>query len=111
MGEQLQLAEFTAIEEPTQMINWKLRGQNKTTLMAIFSLAIQIIYRILDAVGVIPPFTADWVMEIIADALSLLVLLGVIVDPTTDGIADSKRAMSYEQPWNDEYDYDGPPTK
>ena len=109
MVEQLQLTEVTAREEPTQMINWKLRGQNKTTLMAIFSLAIQIIYRILDAVGVIPPFTADWVLEIVANVLSLLVLLGVIVDPTTDGIADSKRAMSYEWPWRDGDDYDGTP--
>ena len=88
------------------MINWKLRGQNKATLLAIFSLAIQIVYRILDACGVIPPFTADWLLEVVADVLSLLVLLGVIVDPTTDGIGDSKRAMTYEQPWRDGEDYD-----
>ena len=88
-------------------INWKLRGQNKVTLMAIASLAIQIVYRVLDACGVIPPVTADWVMEIVADALSLLVLLGVIVDPTTDGIGDSQRAMGYEQPWRDGDDYEG----
>jgi uncharacterized membrane protein len=30
----------------------------------------------------------------------------VIVDPTTDGVADSKRAMTYEQPWRDGEDYD-----
>ncbi len=89
------------------MINWKLRTQNKTTLLAIFALAIQIVYRILDACGVIPPVSAEWVLELVADALSLLVLLGVIVDPTTDGIGDSKRALGYEQPWIDGEDYDG----
>ena len=89
------------------MINWKLRAQNKTTLLAIAALAIQIVYRILDACGVIPPVSAEWVLELVADALSLLVLLGVIVDPTTDGVKDSERAMSYEQPWRDGDDYDG----
>lgn len=84
------------------MINWKLRGQNKTTLMAIAALIIQMAYRIMDAAGVIPPVSSEWVLELIADALSLLVLLGVIVDPTTDGIGDSKRALSYETPWNDD---------
>jgi len=88
------------------MINWKLRGQNKATLLAIFALAIQIVYRILDACGVIPPVSAEWVLELVADALSLLVLLGVIVDPTTDGVNDSIRAMSYDKPWRDGVDYD-----
>ena len=88
------------------MINWKLRGQNKTTLMAICALIIQMAYRIMDAAGIIPPVSAEWVLELIADGLSLLVLLGVIVDPTTDGVGDSKRAMGYEQPWRDGADYD-----
>ena len=88
------------------MINWKLRIQNKATLWSIISLVVGLVYRVLDACGVIPPFTADFVLEIAADVLSLLGLLGVIVDPTTDGIGDSKRAMTYEQPWRDGEDYD-----
>ena len=88
------------------MINWKLRIQNKATLWSIISLIVGLVYRVLDACGVIPPFTADFVLEIAADVLSLLGLLGVIVDPTTDGIGDSKRAMTYEQPWKDGEDYD-----
>lgn len=87
-------------------INWKLRFQNKATLWAIGSLVVQLVYRILDAAGVIPAFTADFVLEIFADFLTLLVLLGVIVDPTTDGVPDSKRAMGYEQPWKDGEDYE-----
>ena len=88
------------------MINWKLRLQNKTTLWGIISLVVSLIFRILDACGVIPPFSQDFVLEIAADILTLLGLLGVIVDPTTDGVADSKRAMTYEQPWRDGDDYD-----
>ena len=87
-------------------INWKLRGQNKTTLFAIFALVIQMAYRIMDAAGIIPPVSAEWVLELVADGLSLLVLLGIIVDPTTDGVGDSVRAMGYEQPWRDGDDYE-----
>lgn len=89
------------------MINWKLRLQNKTTLWAIISLVVGLIFRILDACGVIPPFSQDFVLEIAADILTLLGLLGVIVDPTTDGVSDSSRAMSYDHPWRDGDDYGG----
>lgn len=92
------------------MINWKLRLQNKATLWAILSLVVSMVYRILDAVGVIPTFSQDFILEIIANVLTLLGLLGVIVDPTTDGVADSQRAMGYEWPWRDGDDYDGTPT-
>ena len=88
------------------VINWKLRLQNKATLWSIISLVVSLAYRILDAVGVIPPFSADFVLEIAADVLTLLGLLGVIVDPTTDGVQDSARAMGYEQPWKDGEDYE-----
>lgn len=87
-------------------INWKLRFQNRATLWSIISLVVSLAYRILDAVGIIPPFTADFVLEIAADILTLLGLLGVIVDPTTDGVPDSKRAMGYEQPWKDGEDWE-----
>lgn len=84
------------------MINWKLRLQNKTTLWSIIALAVSLVYTILDAVGVIPTFSKDYVLKIAAAVLDLLVLLGIVVDPTTAGIGDSQRALSYETPWNDD---------
>ena len=41
-------------------------------------------------------------MQIVGNLLEFLGLIGVIVDPTTAGISDSNRAMSYEEPWKDE---------
>lgn len=38
------------------------------------------------------------VMDMILTALGVM---GVIVDPTTSGLGDSKRAMTYESPWHD----------
>jgi phi LC3 family holin len=31
----------------------------------------------------------------------LLTALGLVVDFTTEGVNDSNRAMSYEEPWDD----------
>jgi phi LC3 family holin len=33
--------------------------------------------------------------------LTVLGLIGVTVDPTTEGLEDSERAMGYEEPWDD----------
>ena len=33
---------------------------------------------------------------------ALLVILGIVVDPTTAGVGDSVRAMGYDKPWEDE---------
>ena len=89
-------------------INWKLRLPNRATLWSLICLLVSIVYRVLDACGVIPPFNRDFILEIAADVLSVLGLLGVIVDPTTDGVNDSERAMGYEQPWRDGDDYELP---
>lgn len=87
-------------------INWKLRLQNKATLWSIVSLIVSVVYRVLNACGVMPMIGQNMVLEICADALTVLALLGVIVDPTTTGLSDSKRAMGYEQPWDDGVDWD-----
>ena len=51
---------------------------------------------------VYPPFTQNTIMEIVSQFLTFLGLLGIIVDPTTEGIFDSERALGYEEPWSDE---------
>ena len=83
------------------MINWKLRFKNKTTLLAIVLGIISFVYYALDMLGVIPPFQQEQVMKLATMAIDVLCLLGVIVDPTTDGVADSERAMGYTEPYKD----------
>lgn len=82
-------------------INWKLRFQNKTTLVSIVTLVISIVYYALDLFKVIPPFPQEDVVKLATMVIDLLALIGVFVDPTTDGITDSKRAMSYDEPYKD----------
>ena len=84
------------------MINWKLRFKNKTTLVAIVLGIIALVYQILDLIGVIPPFPQDKIVDIAVAVIDVLVLIGVVTDPTTNGITDSNRAMTYTEPYKDE---------
>ena len=73
------------------MINWKLRFQNKATLLAIASTVILLIQQL----GFKLP---DNIAEVVNTFLTLLVLLGVINDPTTAGVGDSAKALTYTEP-------------
>lgn len=80
------------------MINWKLRLKNKTTLTAIVLAVIAIIYKVLGAAGIVPAIEQQQLIDVAELIIWLLVLLGVVVDPTTQGIKDSTQAMTYVYP-------------
>ena len=46
--------------------------------------------------------TQDAVLQLVTAVLQVLSLLGLIVDPTTAGVADSQRALGYEEPYQQE---------
>lgn len=83
-------------------INWKVRFQNKVWLTSFISLLVGFIYNILRLFDVIPTVSQQLVMDIVGQFLTFLGMFGVVVDPTTAGMSDSKRALSYEKPWKDE---------
>lgn len=73
------------------MINWKLRFENKATLLAIASTVILLAQQL----GLKLP---DNIADVVNTVLALLVLLGVVNDPTTAGIKDSEKALTYDKP-------------
>ena len=73
------------------MINWKLRFKNKATLVAIASTMILLVQQL----GLKLP---DNVADVVNTFLTLLVLLGVVNDPTTSGVKDSDNALKYSNP-------------
>lgn len=83
-------------------INWKLRLQNKTTLTALVMALVALAYQVLGVCGVVPRVAQDQVTTIVSMVINILCLLGIVVDPTTDGVSDSKQAMRYEKPKKDE---------
>ena len=82
-------------------INWKLRFQNKVTLTAIVLAIIALVYQILGICGIVPAVSQETIVQLAGAVINLLVLLGIVVDPTTDGIGDSERARGYESPYRD----------
>ena len=82
-------------------VNWKVRFRNKTWLTMFISLIVWFVFNILRAFDVSSVVTESLVMNIAGQILTLLGLIGVIMDPTTAGVGDSERALGYEEPWED----------
>ena len=82
-------------------INWSVRFKNGIWLSSFLGTIITFVYNILAMFEIFPSVTQNFVIQIVNQVLLFLSLLGVITDPTTAGINDSKRAMSYEEPWSD----------
>lgn len=72
-------------------LNLKLRLQNRTTLIALISA----VFLMLQQFGLtIPTNIKDGVNTFVL----ILVILGVVTDPTTKGIGDSPQALGYDTP-------------
>ena len=88
------------------MINWKVRIKNKQFWVSIIpALAI-----LVQAVAAVFGYTLNLdemvgkILQVVSAVFAVLAILGVVVDPTTAGVGDSARAMSYDEPWADEPD-------
>jgi len=79
-------------------INWKLRFSNKVTLTSIVVAAIALIYQILGMAGVVPGIAESQIVQLAGMIINLLAMMGIITDPTTEGVSDSSQALDYEQP-------------
>lgn len=79
-------------------INWKLRLQNKTTLVTLIALCVTFVYQLLGLFGVVPTVSQDEIINTIGLLVNILVVLGVVVDPTTAGVGDSTNALNYQSP-------------
>ena len=85
-------------------INWMVRIKNKAFWLAV----IPAVALVAQAVAAVFGYTIDLttmvgkLQAVVNAVFALLVILGIVVDPTTDGVGDSNRAMSYDEPWKDE---------
>ena len=93
------------------MVNWKVRIKNKqfwVSLIPALALLVQAVAALfgytLNLEGI-----AQKLLVVVNAVFAVLVILGIVVDPTTEGIGDSARAMSYEEPWSDEPTEEVPP--
>lgn len=79
-------------------INWKVRFKNKTWLVTFIAAILTIVYQILGMAGISPQLSQDALTNILMMIVNVLVMLGVVIDPTTKGTTDSARALTYDEP-------------
>lgn len=85
------------------MINWTVRIKNKNFWLAV----IPAVLLLIQAVAAVFGYTLDLgdignkLVAVVNAVFGLLVILGVVNDPTTAGISDSKQAIGYNYPKED----------
>ena len=86
------------------MINWRVRIKNKNFWLAL----VPALFLLVQAIGAPLGYKWDFVIlnqqlaAIINAVFAVLAILGVVVDPTTEGVSDSARALTYTRPGVDE---------
>lgn len=84
------------------MINWKVRILNKTfwiTLVPALALLLQAFLAVFN-IRLELGDTTDKLLVFINALFAVFVIVGIVNDPTTSGVSDSTRAMTYERPTN-----------
>lgn len=85
-------------------INWIVRIKNKTFWVTL----IPAVLLLAQAVAAVFGYTLDLgefgnsLITVVNSLFAVLAILGIVTDPTTDGLSDSKRAMTYIEPAKDD---------
>lgn len=81
-------------------INWTVRIKNKNFWLAVIPAVLLLVQTVAAVFG----YSLDLgeignrLIAVVNAVFGVLVVLGVVVDPTTAGVSDSNRAMNYKKP-------------
>lgn len=81
-------------------INWEVRIKNKAFWLAIIPAVLLLVQVVATVFG----YTLDLgelgnkLLDVVNAAFGILAILGIVTDPTTQGITDSERALTYTEP-------------
>lgn len=81
-------------------INWLVRVRNKAWWLAMVPAVAILAQAVLQVFGISWDYTilVGKAAAVVEAIFAVLALMGVSVDPTTSGIADSTRALGYTEP-------------
>lgn len=81
-------------------INWKVRFKNKTFWLAIIPAIIVLIKAVAGVFGIEIDLSvlSDRLLDVVNALFIVLSIVGIVVDPTTDGLTDSTQALNYDTP-------------
>lgn len=81
-------------------INWTVRLKHKTFWLSLIPAVLLLVQVIAAVFG----YTLDLgdlgnkLLDVVNAVFAVLAILGIVTDPTTDGISDSDQAMQYTEP-------------
>lgn len=82
------------------MINWKVRIKNRNFWLAL----IPAVLLLVQVVAAVFGYTIDMgemgdkLLAVVNALFAVFAILGIVTDPTTEGVGDSAQAMTYETP-------------
>ena len=83
-------------------INWKVRFKNEVFLYSLIALVVSFVFDLLAMFDVFPAVGEDMILTLANIVLKILSGFGIIIDPTTKGVSDSTRALTYVYPTDSE---------
>ena len=81
-------------------INWKVRIKNKNFWITVIPAMLLLVQAVASVFG----FSIDLgdlgnkLLTVVNTAFGVLSIMGIVTDPTTTGLSDSERAMTYDKP-------------
>lgn len=82
------------------MINWTVRFKNKSFWLSF----IPAVLLLVQVVAALFGFELDLgdignrLIDVINAVFAVLAILGIVTDPTTEGVGDSAQALTYDRP-------------
>lgn len=82
------------------MINWIVRIRNKNFWISLVPAMLLLVQLIADLFGYRLDLgdIGNKILAIVDAVFAVLSILGIVTDPTTEGVPDSKLAMTYQYP-------------
>lgn len=82
------------------MINWKVRIKNKNFWLAIIPAVLLLITQVgaIFGIQIDTALIGEQLAAVVSTVFLILTILGIVTDPTTEGMRDSALAMTYEVP-------------
>lgn len=82
------------------MINWQVRLKNKNFWISIIPAVLLLIQVVAEVFGYQLDLgdLGNKLLAVVNAVFTVLTILGIVTDPTTEGVSDSTLAMTYNKP-------------
>lgn len=82
-------------------INWVVRMKNRAFWIALIPAVLLLAQNVaaMGGIGLDISVVSDQLLAVVNSVFAVLAVLGIVTDPTTKGIGDSEKALTYEEPF------------